>query len=195
MQGANKGRVKKELLILPGDEIGVIEEFSSGDGAFEDNGVIRSHALGDIRLDLQKKVAEVSPRTRRPPFPREGSEVLAEVGEVKRPMATLDMFRIDNQLTGALFTGVLHFSSMNREYARHMSLAVREGDVVKAKVINTKNWVTQVSINEPKYGVVYALCSKCGELLELRRTRLVCPSCGRVERRKVSESYGVEALS
>jgi len=71
---------------------------------------------------------------------------------------------------------------------------VKESDIVRAKVINMKNRVTQLSIQEPEYGVIFAFCSKCGAPLELKRTRLVCPNCGRMERRKLSNLYGREAL-
>lgn len=194
MQGGNTSWIKVEKLILPGDKIGVIEEFLYGDGAYEQDGVIRSQVLGDARLDLERRVAEVLPRTRKPVFPKEGSEVLGEIGEVKRPTASIDIFKIDGETVEAPFTGILHFSSMSREYSSHMSLAVKEGDIVKANVINMKNLAIQVSIQGPEYGVVYAFCSKCGDLLELRRTRLVCPNCGRVEKRKTSEFYGRENL-
>lgn len=194
MQGGNRSSIRVEKSILPGDKIGVIEEFLHGDGAYERDGVIRSQVLGDAMLDLDKKLAEVVPRTKRPVFPKEGSEVLGEIGEVKRPTASIDIFKIDNDTVGVPFTGILHFSSMSREYSSHMSLAVKEGDIVKARIINMKNLTIQVSIQEPQYGVVYAFCSKCGELLELRRTRLVCPNCGRVEKRKTSEFYQKENL-
>lgn len=187
-------KVENETLVLPGEKIGVIEEFLFGKGTYEEEGIIRSHVLGDAKLDLEKKLAEVMPRTRTPIFPKEGSKVVGEAGDVRRVTASLDIFKIDEKTISVPFTGVLHISNVSREYTKYMSQAVRSGDIVKAEVINTKNRITQLSTQEPEYGVVYAFCSKCGALLELKRTRLVCPSCGRVERRKVSKLYGVEVL-
>jgi exosome complex component CSL4 len=194
LQGGSGSRIKIEKLILPGEKIGVIEEFLLGNGTYEEEGTIRSLALGDARIDLEKKVAEVVPRTKPLVYPKEGSKVVGEVEQVKRPMASIDIFRVDDHFISVSFTGILHFSSMSREYTRHMALAVRESDIVEAKVINMKNRIIQLSIQEPEYGVIYAFCSKCGSLLELKRTRLICPNCGRMERRKVSTRYGTEML-
>ena len=194
LQGGNKGRIKIEKLILPGEKIGVIEEFLLGNGTYEEGGTIRSMALGDAKIDPEKKIAEVVPRTKPLIYPKEGSKVVGEVEEVKRPMASIDIFKVDEHLMSAPLTGILHFSSMSREYTRHMALAVKESDILEAKVINMKNRIIQLSIQEPEYGVIYAFCSKCGALLELKRTRLICPNCGRMERRKVSTRYGTEML-
>jgi len=194
LQGGNGNKIRIEKLILPGEKIGVIEEFLFGSGAYEEKGTIRSQLLGDAKIDLKKKFAEVIPKTKPLIYPKEGSKVIGEVVEVKRPTASLDLFKVDEHFINVPFTGVLHFSSMSREYTGHMSLAVKESDIVRAKVINMKNRVTQLSIQEPEYGVIFAFCSKCGAPLELKRTRLVCPNCGRMERRKLSNLYGREAL-
>ena len=194
LQKRGRKRVQAETLVLPGEKIGVIEEFLFGKGTYEEEGIIRSQVLGNARLDLEKKFAEVMSKTRTPVFPQEGSKVVGEAGDVRRMTASLDIFKINGDIISVAFTGILHISSVSREYTKYMSQAVRSGDIVRAKVINTKNRITQLSIQEPEYGVVYAFCSKCGALLELKRTRLVCPSCGRVERRKVSKLYGLEAL-
>ncbi len=194
MQRKGRGRLRLKRLVLPGEKIGVIEEFLLGEGTYEEEGVIRSQVLGEARLDLERKLAVVRPRTRTPIFPREGSKVVGEVGEVKRQTASVDIFKVDNRLITTPFTGIIHISSVSRGYTRYMSQVVRSGDIVRARVINTKNRIIQLSIMEPEYGVVYAFCSKCGALLELKRTRLSCPNCGRVERRKVSRLYGTEVL-
>jgi len=194
LSGGNRNKVRIQELILPGEKLGVIEEFLLGNGTYEDEGAIRSLALGDARIDLEKKVAEVVPRTKPLVYPKEGSKVVGEVEDVKRPMASIDIFRVDDHFISVPFRGILHFSSMSREYTTHMALAVRESDIVEAKVINMKNRIIQLSVQEPEYGVIYAFCSKCGALLELKRTRLICPNCGRMERRKVSTRYGTEML-
>ena len=184
-------KMKVEKLVLPGEEIGVIEEFILGKGIYVDEGIIRSQILGDAKMDLEEKFAEVIPRTRIPIFPKEGSKVEGEVGAVRRMTASIDIFKIDGNIISTPFPGILHISSVSREYTKNMFQAVRSGDIVRAEVINMKNRIIQLSIQEPKYGVVYAFCSKCGALLELKRTRLYCLRCGRIERRKVSKPYGI----
>ena len=81
MQRKGRGRLRLKRIVLPGEKIGVIEEFLLGEGTYEEEGVIRSQVLGEARLDLERKLAVVRPRTRTPIFPREGSKVVGEVGE------------------------------------------------------------------------------------------------------------------
>jgi len=44
------------------------------------------------------------------------------------------------------------------------------------------------------YGVIYGFCSRCGGLLEKKEGKLICPDCGRMERRKTASTYGKEQL-
>jgi exosome complex component CSL4 len=73
-------------------------------------------------------------------------------------------------------------------------MALRNGDIIKAKVINVENRMLQLSIVSPEYGVVYAYCSRCGTILELQGNRLNCTKCDRGERRKIARTYGKEEL-
>jgi len=184
----------QEKLVFPGEELAVIEEFLNGSGAYQHDGVVRSAELGQVGFDLEKREVEISKRTRELILPREGLDVVGEVGAVLRRMANVDTFIIDGREIAAPYTGVIHISSVSGGYVKNMGLAVRSGDIIKANIINTKNRIVQLSIEGPDYGVIYSFCSRCGETLEHRKTRLHCPSCGRVERRKVARTYGVEKL-
>ncbi len=184
----------RDKLVFPGDELAVIEEFLQGPGSYEQEGVVRSSELGQARLNLDKREVEVSKRTKKLILPQEGLDIAGEVGAVQRRMANVDIFIIDGREIFTPFTGVIHISNVSRGYVKNMGLALRSGDVIKAKVLNTKNRIVQLSIEGADYGVVYAFCSKCGATLELRKTRLHCPRCGRVERRKAAKTYGTEEL-
>ena len=107
----------------------------------------------------------------------------------------MDIFMIEGRRTTEPYTGVIHYNDVDREFSRDMASAVRNGDIVKAKFINVKNRLNQLSIRGPEYGVVYAYCSRCGTVLEKRQGRLHCTSCDRFERRKVASTYGTEDLT
>lgn len=181
-------------LVFPGDELAVIEEFLEGPGAYQEDGVVRASELGDVQFDLERREVKVSKRTRTPILPEEGVDIIGEVGSIKRRTANVEIFYIKGVEASPPFTGVIHISSVGLD-VKNMNLALRSGDIVKARVINTKNRITQLSIEGPRYGVIYAFCSKCGSLLQQRRMRMVCPRCGRVERRKIAKTYGVEELA
>ena len=191
---SKKSARQRDKFVFPGEELAVIEEFLGGPGAYQQDGVVRSAELGRARFDVTKREVEISKRTRELILPREGLDVVGEVGAVQRRMANVDMFIIDGREIATPFTGVIGISSVSGGYVKDMGLAVRSGDIVKAKIINTKNRIVQLSIEGADYGVIYAFCSRCGATLEHKKTRLHCPRCGRVERRKVAGIYGVDRL-
>ncbi len=191
---SGKSAERRDKLVFPGDELAVIEEFLQGPGSYEQDGVVRSSELGQARLDLDKREVEVSKRTKELILPLEGLDIVGEVGAVQRRMANVDVFIIDGLEIVTPYTGVIHISNVSSDYVKDMGLAVRSGDLVKAKIINTKNRIVQLSIEGADYGIVYAFCSRCGATLEHRKTRLHCPRCERVERRKVAKTYGTEEL-
>lgn len=190
----SKPSMLQDRFVYPGERLSVIEEFSDGSGSYERNGVVRATELGLVKYSLDKREVAVSKRTRELVLPREGLEVVGDVGTVQRRMVNVDVFIIGSNEIPSTYTGVIHISNVDSAYAKNLSLAVRSGDIVKARIINTKNRIVQLSIDGADYGVVYAFCSRCGAILEYHKTRLHCPSCGRVERRKVAKKYGVEKL-
>jgi len=184
----------RDRFVFPGENLAVVEEFLDGPGAYRQDGVVRSAELGRARFDLSKREVEVSKRTRELILPREGLDVVGEVGAVRRRMANVDMFIIGGREIATPYTGVIHISSISGGYVRNMDMATRSGDIVKAKIINTKNRIVQLSIEGAGYGAIYSFCSRCGAMLEHRENRLQCPRCERVERRKVAKTYGKEDL-
>jgi len=113
---------------------------------------------------------------------------------VMRRDARVDIFRIDGKAVTKSFTGEVHISSVEREFSRDMAMAMKNSDIIKARIINTKNKMNLLSVRGPEYGVVYGYCTRCGTLLELQRGRLNCPKCDRGERRKIASTYGKEEL-
>jgi exosome complex component CSL4 len=51
------------------------------------------------------------------------------------------------------------------------------------------NRIPQLTTAGRGLGVVKAFCSKCGAVLEFKDRRLLCPSCGNLERRRLAEDY------
>jgi exosome complex component CSL4 len=188
-------KAMKEKAVLPGDKLSVIEVLQNGPGAYQHEGDIRSEELGNARFDLKKRMVEVRKRTPELTLPLEGLDVIAEVGSVMRRDARVDIFIIDGEAISSPYTGEIHISGVERQYAKDMTMAMRNGDTIKAKIINTKNRMIQLSVQGPEYGVIYAYCTRCGTLLELQSGRLQCSKCDRSERRKFASTYGKEDLT
>ena len=191
-----KGEKKfEEREVFPGEKLAVIEEYNQGKGTYQYNGRIFSEELGKTLQNVNDRAVTVEKSTPELALPVEGTVVFAEVGSVARRDARVDIFMMDGQRIHPTYSGVVHISDMSRDYIKNIDSAIRNGDIIKAKLVNTKNNLNQLSLAGPEFGVVYAYCSRCGELLEYSQGKLNCPTCTRVERRKVARSYGREDLT
>ncbi|HIH88080.1 TPA: exosome complex RNA-binding protein Csl4 [Candidatus Bathyarchaeota archaeon] len=181
--------------VFPGDELAVIEEYNKGEGSYQVDGLVRSEELGETRLNKEKRALEVKKTTKKLNLPLEGIVVIAEAGSVTRRDARVDIFRVNGKIIRPTYTGVIHINDVAREFGRNLEQALRQGDIVRAVVANTKNRILQLSMAAPEFGVVYAYCSRCGGILEMEKGKLTCPKCKRVERRQYANSYGKEDIS
>lgn len=175
--------------VLPGDRLGVIEEFLPGVGTYEQEGTIYSNFTGTARRDMKNKRVTVVPSTRIPELPKEGATILASVTHVQEKMATVSIWKIDEHNLGNPFTAMLHISSSSPRYERDMSDVCKGGDIIRARVIDMTNRIPQLTTAGRGLGVVKGFCSRCGGVLELSNRRLQCPSCGNIERRRLAEDY------
>ena len=190
---AKKPKIE-EREVFPGDRLAVIEEYGEGEGTYQSEGDVRSAEIGVTRHNVATRSVAVEKKTPEILVPEEGMVAVAEVGSVARRDARVDIFMLDGRRLHPTYSGVIHISDISQDYTKNIDMALRNGDIVKGRIVNVKNRLNQMSLASPEYGVIYAYCSRCGGLLELDRGRLTCPDCGRVERRKTARSYGKEEL-
>jgi exosome complex component CSL4 len=181
---------KTGQLVVPGDRIGVIEEFIPDDGTFVRDGVIYSKVVGRVLIDLARKRVTVHKLTEGAKVPFTGSTIIGQVSNAQNETAGVRIFEIENDEVNGAFQGILHVSDVQMRYVDSMFDVCKAGDVIRAKVISEKNRTYHLSTKDRNLGVVYAFCSNCGTLLEPRRQGMHCPKCGRVERRKLASDYG-----
>jgi len=185
---------KMEKGTFPGEKLAVIEEYSDGPGTYQKDGDVRSSTIGMTTIDKARRELVIKKTTPMIVVPDEGMEIIAQVGSVARRDARIDIFVIDGKHIHPTTSGVIHISDLSRDYLKNIDMAVRSGDIVKGKLINTKNRLNQTSLKGSEYGVIYGFCSRCGGLLEKKEGKLICPDCGRMERRKTANTYGKEKL-
>lgn len=176
--------------VLPGDKLGVIEEFLPGVGTYEQDGTIYANFTGLAKIDTKNKRVSVVPSTRTPDLPKEGATVLASATHTQEKMATVSIWKIDGKMLQNPFTAILHISSSSPRYERNMSDVCKAGDIIRARVIDMTNRIPQLTTAGRGLGVVKAFCSKCGAVLNFTNRRLQCSSCGNIERRRLAEDYG-----
>jgi exosome complex component CSL4 len=179
--------------VLPGDRLGVVEQFLPGAGTYEEAGTIFANFTGIAKIDTKNKRVVVSPTTRTPELPKEGATVIASVTHSHEKMATVSIWKINETNLQNPFTAMLHISSSSPRYERRMSDVCKAGDIIRARVIDMKNRIPQLTTAGRGLGVVKAYCSRCGEVLQLQNRRLQCNACGNIERRRLAEDQGSSA--
>lgn len=185
-----------ETIVLPGDEVGVAEEYEPGAGTYESGGRIVAATVGLLDLDETNKVARVKPFN--PPAQLEpGDIVYAVVNNTRASMATADIVALhgrDRQVAGRA-EGTLHISRVSEDYTEDFGGSMRIGDTIRAKVVQVKPSL-QIITAEPTLGVVLALCTRCRGVLDRKEgsSDLYCGRCERSEPRKIAQDYGELAL-
>jgi exosome complex component CSL4 len=187
---SQSSRRKTDQFVVPGERLGVIEEFTSNSGTYIQEGVIYSKLTGRAVLDLPNKRVSVHSVTRDVRVPRVGSIVLGQVSSVQSQNAFVRVFKIGDKELSGFFTGILHVSDVQLQYVDSMFAVCKPGDIIRAKVISEKNRKYHLSTVDKTLGVVYAFCSRCGGILESKQRYMSCPRCGKAEKRKAASDYG-----
>ena len=180
--------------VVPGERLGVVEEFVPGPGTYERDGTIYSEITGYTAKDKVNKIVSVKPTVKQPLIPTEGDTVVGRVVSVQGKMATLNLLKIGDKVLSTPFTALLHISTSSPKYERVMMEVCKVADVVRARVVNTKNRVPQLTTIGRGLGVIKASCSRCGDPLALNGTVLQCRTCMNIERRKLAEDYGKDLV-
>ena len=179
--------------VVPGEELCVAEEFMPGPGTYESGGTVYSDLTGDRVVDLNSRTVRVIAKAKTPIMPTDGSTVIGQVTNAHDKSAIISIFKVDSEILGRPFTGILHISSASPRYERNMEDVCKTGDMIKAKVFNDKNRIPELTTAGRGLGVIRAYCSRCGNLLVLVNRRLQCRECGNTEHRRLVDDYGVEA--
>ena len=183
--------LEKAEFVLPGDFVGITEEFTPGEGTYSDKGDIFSTASGNVVIDKKKRVISVVSSPGIPPVVKEGDIVVGEVTNVRDSVVLVSLAGIkgveDREFKDPGIAAV-HVSNVKQEYVKDLSREFSVSDIVKAKVLNTQNM--RLDTSQKSLGVMKANCSVCRKGLVRDNNKLRCPECGNVETRKLSSDYG-----
>ena len=178
-------------IVLPGDKLSTSEELLSGEGTYEDNGLILSSQVGTYYVDTKNKRATVKPLTSTPVQLKKGDIVLAEVRMIRSSMVIADVIHVIGKkrpISGDT-NGTLKVSEISKGYVKEPSDVFSLGDIFRAKVTQIKPNI-QLVTKDPQFGVIKAFCSKCRNPLIKKDKFLECKNCGNKERRLTSNDFG-----
>jgi len=178
--------------MVPGDYLGVIEEFLSGGGTYIDDGTIYSSTTGHLLMDSHKRKISVYQKPKSPLLPKEGALVIGKITSIRNKNLNVKIFQIRDKPLFNTFNGIMHITDVSKSYVKTMLDAFHIGDIIRAKVISTKNREFHLSTQEHGLGVIHSKCSFCGHKIILSQKRLKCPQCNKTKWRKMSSGYGKE---
>ncbi|WP_461462116.1 exosome complex RNA-binding protein Csl4 [Methanobrevibacter sp.] len=180
-------------LVMPGDFLGIIEQYEPGEGTFDDNGDIKSSILGNVTLDSKTRKVSVAPLTGKPVLLERGDMVYGQITDVRSQRALIDVqIKKDEDRQLALpYLGAIHVSQVKNDYLDRLTDAFRIGDIVGGKVSRIAGENIDLNTEDDDCGVVKAMCTRCRDYLEPtgRKDELICPTCGKKEKRKISANY------
>jgi exosome complex component CSL4 len=175
--------------VVPGEKLGVVEEFEPGRGTVEVGGIVYSSQTGVTSIDPKRHLVSVKTATDSVVVPEEGSTVIGIVEKVQEKMAIINLIVVDGKKMALPFTGMLHVSNSSPRFERTMWEVVKPNDIVRAKVIDTSLRIPKLTTVGRDLGVIKAYCSKCGNELVLSANILRCSVCRNVERRRLAEDF------
>jgi exosome complex component CSL4 len=177
--------------VMVGEYLGTIEEFMPGEGTYSEDGKIYSAIIGYKDVDPGKHVAAVRGKTL--PSMMIGQTVFGEVCGFKTNMVTIIAGKIVGQKGVIDEKTTLYVSNIADSYIDKPEDYFGIGDIVKAKVIKMDANLVDVSTKGEDLGVVKAFCKNCRHPLTISKKqpdKLQCPSCSRIEKRKMAVNYG-----
>lgn len=128
--------IEEEQIVMPGDKLGIIEQYLPGEGTYDDNGEIKSSVLGNVKINQKMKVISVESDAK-PALLKVGDVVYGQITDIKPQRANVKIDCIkDNARPLALpYMGAIHISQAKKDYLEKLSDAFRIGDIVQAKVV------------------------------------------------------------
>jgi exosome complex component CSL4 len=192
---ALKFEQKSGHLVLPGERLGVIEEFIPDAGTYVKDGVIYSKIVGRALIDLLNRRVSVYPLIEGAVVPKVSTAVVGQVGNAQSDNVLVRIFEVGSKKKmSGVFSGILHISDVSDRYVNSMNEVCKPGDIIRAKVISEKNQIYHLTTVDKNFGVIHAFCSICSSVLEQSRHEMRCPKCGNIERRKTAIDYGKEEV-
>lgn len=184
----SKVNVRRDV-VLPGEELGVEEEFLGGDYTYQDSGRVLSMVLGVAEWDVLNHVVSVKPL--KVGYVRPGQIVYGKVYHFPSDKAaTVRLFAMHQDGGIRVIqpeTGILYILYASEERLGSIYDAVGLGDVIRARVLSTKP-PYHISIRGAGLGVVKTMCPVCRTVIvpQSPSNKITCPVCGYTFRRKAA---------
>jgi exosome complex component CSL4 len=185
--------VKSGDIVVPGDQLCVIEELMPSFGTYEKDGIVYAASPGQVDMNLKERsIRVVSPDGEmKLALPVQGDILMGKVTIVFDQRAEVRIARINDEDYHSGLVGELHISNVTRRYVKSMQDVLKQNDIVRAAALNTHELPVKLTLVGPELGVVFAACTRCGNPLTLTtHNNMFCLRCENRETREVANDYG-----
>lgn len=184
-------KVENGDLVIPGEILGIIEQFLPGNGTYNDEGDIKSNIIGNVFIK-DKKISVIA-KSGEPSLLKIGDRVYAQVNDLKgqRALIKIDKIKDNNRQLALPYMGAIHISQIKKGYLEKLSDALRIGDLIEADVTKITGDSVDLNTQNDECGVVKAMCTRCRAYMETtsKANELQCTVCNKKEKRKISKNY------
>ncbi|MGD0330820.1 MAG: exosome complex RNA-binding protein Csl4 [Nitrososphaeria archaeon] len=180
--------LKKKTYYIPGDLVGVIEEFTPSSNVYQENYNIRSKVLGEIKVDQKTRAVSIIPKAPLKGIPKVGDAVVGVVEQSQSGLVMIRIKEINEKPVQSDFMGLIILREQQSD--RERRIVIKSSDIVRAKVISLLNNVIHLSIDGEPYGVLRTVCSFCGGQVQQIGRRILCTQCKIVDERKLAVDFG-----
>ena len=158
--------IEEEQIVMPGDKLGIIEQYLPREGTYDDNGEIKSSVLGNVKINQKMKVISVESDAK-PALLKVGDVVYGQITDIKPQRANVKIDCIkDNARPLALrYMGAIHISQAKKDYLEKLSDAFRIGDIIQAKVVKITGDNVDLGTVDDECGVLKAMCTRCRDYM------------------------------
>ena len=185
--------VEKEEIVMPGDKLGIIEQYVPGEGTYDEDGEIKSSVLGNVKINQKTKIISVDSKLGKPALLKKGDIIYGQITDIKpqRANITIDCIKDNPRPLALPYIGAIHISQAKKDYLEKLSDAFRIGDIVQAKVVKITGDNVDLSTVDRKCGVLKAMCTRCRDYMYTtgKRNEVRCRTCNKKEKREVSLNY------
>ncbi len=84
--------IEDEKIVMPGDKVGIIEQYMPGEGTYDDNGEIKSTVLGNVEINQKMKVISVISDAK-PALLKVGDVIYGQITDIKPQRANIKIGR------------------------------------------------------------------------------------------------------
>lgn len=183
-----------KMFTVPGEFVGVQEEYESGFGTYNEEGEVYSSNVGKLTLDKNKHKAEVRASTRIPKMQKPGTVTLGVVARSQGQTVMVDLEPFKSKrftFVPSDKSAIIHVSNIKDDYIDDVNTQYKVGDIVRVKITDESKHTVELTTDQGNLGTVKAYCARCRHpVKKIGRDKVKCPRCGKKDTRKTANDYG-----